>query len=97
VTVQHGRPYVDILVSRGLVKRADGVLRLTPAGSAAADQVFRARRQGLAQLLAGWSPEEHADLAHLLDRLSHALLGDDADRRLVTAASATAVAPGPAG
>jgi len=97
VTVERGRPYVDILVSRGLVQRDDGVLRLTPAGSAAADQVFRARREGLAQLLSGWSPEEHADLAHMLDRLSRALLGDDADRDLVTASPATAVAPGPAG
>jgi hypothetical protein len=33
----------------------------------------------------------------MLDRLSRALLGDDADRRLVTARPASAVAPGPAG
>jgi len=84
VTVQHGRPYVDKLVERGFVQRADGVLMLTPAGSAAADRVFAARREGLERLLAGWSPEQHADLAQMLDRLSRALLGDDADRRLIS-------------
>ena len=84
VSVQHGRPYVDKLVERGFVQRADGVLMLTPAGSAAADRVFAARREGLERLLAGWSPEQHADLAQMLDRLSRALLGDDADRRLIS-------------
>jgi EmrB/QacA subfamily drug resistance transporter len=83
VTVQHGRPYVDELVERGLVERADGMLILTQAGSTAADEVFAARREGLERLLAGWSPEQHADLAQMLDRLSRALLGDDADRRLI--------------
>ena len=84
VTVLQGKPYVDKLVERGMVQRVDGVLRLTPAGTAAADRVFAARREGLERLLAGWSPEQHADLARMLDRLSHALLGDDADRRVVT-------------
>jgi EmrB/QacA subfamily drug resistance transporter len=84
VTVEYGRPYVDRLVERGMVVRDDGVLRLTPGGSAAADRVFAARREGLERLLAGWSPEQHADLASMLDRLSHALMGEDADRRLLT-------------
>jgi EmrB/QacA subfamily drug resistance transporter len=83
VTVEVGRPYVDRLVAAGLVTRSDGTLSLTEAGHAAADRVFAARRQGLAQMLAGWSPEEHADLAHLLDRLARDLLGEDADRHLV--------------
>jgi EmrB/QacA subfamily drug resistance transporter len=83
VTVAAGRPYVDPLVQAGLVTRADGTLSLTTAGRAAAERVFAARREGLAQMLAGWSPEEHADLAHLLDRLARDLLGHDADRRLV--------------
>ncbi|MBO0838986.1 MAG: EmrB/QacA family drug resistance transporter, partial [Actinobacteria bacterium] len=94
VSIQHGRPYVDILVSRGMVRRDDGMLRLTPAGSAAADQVFRARRQGLEQLLADWSPEQHADLASMLDRLSRALLGDDADRRVVSRSATASAAAG---
>jgi DNA-binding MarR family transcriptional regulator len=96
VSVERGRPYVDRLVDRGLVQRFDGMLRLTPAGSAAADQVSGVVREGLGQLLSGWSPEQHADLARMLDKLSHALVGDDADRRQFRTATAVAVAPGPA-
>jgi EmrB/QacA subfamily drug resistance transporter len=83
VTVQQGRPYVDRLVDRGLVLRADGMLRLTPAGAQAAAKFFAAGREGLARLLADWSPEQHAELAEMLDRVTGALLGDDADQRLV--------------
>jgi len=83
VSVAYGRPYVDRLVERGWVRREDGVLVLTDAGYGAADQVFAARREGLERLLAGWSPEQHADLAHMLDRLSRALVGEDADRRVI--------------
>ncbi|HXW46856.1 MAG TPA: MFS transporter [Streptosporangiaceae bacterium] len=83
VTVEYGRPYVDRLVERGWVRREDGTLVLTNAGYGAADQVFAARREGLERLLAGWSPEQHADLAHMLDRLSRALVGEDADRRVI--------------
>jgi EmrB/QacA subfamily drug resistance transporter len=91
VTVEYGRPYVDALVEKGLVRRSDdGVLILTPAGGAAADRVFAAQREGLERLLAGWSPDQHADLAQMLDRLSRALMGDDADRH-VLARPATAV------
>jgi hypothetical protein len=79
------------------VQRFDGTLHLTAAGSAAADQVCGVVRDGLRELLSGWSPEQHADLTHMLDKLSHALVGDDADRRLVGVGSATAVAPRPAG
>jgi EmrB/QacA subfamily drug resistance transporter len=84
VTVAAGRPYVDKLVQAGFVTRADGTLELTTSGHAAADRVFEARRRGLEQMLAGWSPEQHADLAQMLDRLSRALLGQDADRHLLS-------------
>ena len=80
VTVEHGRPYVDRLVEHGFVKRDDGLLILTPAGSAAADRVVAAGREGLGRLLAGWSPDQHADIAQMLDRLSRALVGEEADR-----------------
>jgi DNA-binding MarR family transcriptional regulator len=96
VTVEYGRRYVDVLVSRHLVERVDGMLCLTPAGSAAADHVFRARREGLETLLAGWSPEQHADLAQMLDRLSRALLGDNADRRQFRSATALSALRGQA-
>ncbi|HEY2693275.1 MAG TPA: MFS transporter [Streptosporangiaceae bacterium] len=83
VTMEHGRPYVDKLVDAGYVHRDDGVLVLTPAGSAAADRLFAAGRDGLERLLAGWSPQQHADLAKMLDQLSRALLGETADERLI--------------
>ena len=83
VTVDYGRPYVDALVDAGLVERAAGVLELTPAGGAAADRLFAAGREALCELLQGFDPEQHADLAAMLTQLSRALLGDDADRQLV--------------
>jgi DNA-binding MarR family transcriptional regulator len=83
VTVDYGRPYVDALVNAGLVERAAGVLKLTPAGGAAADRLFAAGREALCELLQGFDPDQHADLAAMLAQLSRALLGDDADRELV--------------
>jgi EmrB/QacA subfamily drug resistance transporter len=84
VTVEEGRPYADRLVEAGMVLRADGKLQLTGAGHAAADRLFTARRQGLETLLADWSSEQHAELAEMLTRLSRALLGEDADKHLIS-------------
>jgi EmrB/QacA subfamily drug resistance transporter len=85
VTVDYGRPYVDRLVSAGLVTRSNGTLVLTDSGHQAADRLFAARREGLRELLADWSPDEYAELGELLTKLSRALLGEDADRRLIRA------------
>ena len=85
VTVDFGRPYVDRLVAEGMVQRANGTLELTDAGHEAADRLFAARREGLRELLADWSPEEYAELGELLTKLSRALLGEDADRHLISA------------
>ena len=84
VTVDYGRPYVDRLVSEGMVVRSNGTLALTDSGRAAADRLFAARREGLRELLADWSPEEYAELGDLLTKLSRALLGEDADRHLIS-------------
>jgi EmrB/QacA subfamily drug resistance transporter len=83
VSMDYGRPFVDRLVSEDMVVRSNGTLVLTDAGRAAADRLFAARRQGLRELLADWSPEEYAELGDLLTKLSRALLGDDADRNLI--------------
>jgi len=83
VTMDHGLPYVDRLVSEDMLVRSDGMLVLTDAGRAAADRLFAARREGLRELLADWSPEEYAELGDLLTKLSREMLGDDADRRLI--------------
>jgi DNA-binding MarR family transcriptional regulator len=85
VTMDYGRPFVDRLVDEGMVVRSDGTLVLTDAGHDAADRLFAARREGLRELLADWSPEEYAELGDLLTKLSRAMLGEDADRNLVTA------------
>jgi EmrB/QacA subfamily drug resistance transporter len=84
VSVEHGRPYADKLVEAGYVRRDDGMLELTPAGSVAADKLFAAGRDGLVRLLSDWSPEQHAELAQMLDKLSRALLGEPADEHLLT-------------
>jgi EmrB/QacA subfamily drug resistance transporter len=84
VGVDRGRPYVDRLVCQGMVVRFNGTLNLTSAGHAAADRLFAARREGLRELLADWSPEQHAELADLLNRLSRAILGENADRGLIS-------------
>ncbi len=83
--MDYGRPFVDRLVSEGMVVRSDGTLVLTDAGHEAADRLFAARREGLRELLADWSPDEYAELGELLTRLSRALLGEDADRHLISA------------
>jgi EmrB/QacA subfamily drug resistance transporter len=93
VTVEAGRPYVDRLVSEGMVVRSNGTLVLTDAGHQAADRLFAARREGLREWLADWSPEEYAELGELLTKLSRALLGEDADRNLITAEPAATSPP----
>jgi EmrB/QacA subfamily drug resistance transporter len=90
VSMDYGRPFVDRLVSEGMVVRSNGTLVLTGAGHEAADRLFAARREGLRELLADWSPEEYAELGDLLTKLSRGLLGDDADRDLLTAKPAVA-------
>ena len=80
MTIDYGRPFADRLVSEGMVIRSNGTLLLTDTGHAAADRLFTARREGLQELLADWSPDEYAELGDLLTKLSRELLGADADR-----------------
>ncbi len=62
--------------------RADppGTAVLTEAGLAAADALTAARRDSLAEMLDGWDPEQHAELAAMLSSLAHSLGGTDAER-----------------
>jgi len=82
VSVAEGRPNAQLLVDRGLITRTDGVLAITPAGTATADKVFAAKHDWLEHQLAGWSPEQHAELEGVLAKLSHSVLGDYSDRHL---------------
>jgi len=83
VTVEEGHPVAEQLISKGLITRTDGVLALTGEGERTADKLFAAQCDYLEKLLGGWSPEQHAELLHILTRLSRAMLGDEADRRVL--------------
>ena len=93
VTTDYGRPFVDQLVSEGMVVRSNGTLVLTDSGHEAADRLFAARREGLRDLLADWSPEEYAELGELLTNLSRAMLGENADRHLIHAEPTATTTP----
>jgi DNA-binding MarR family transcriptional regulator len=82
VTMEEGHPNAQLLVDRGLVTRTDGVLALTASGAETAERLFGAKRDWLEHQLAGWSPEQHAELDHVLTKLSRAMLGDEADSHL---------------
>jgi EmrB/QacA subfamily drug resistance transporter len=82
VTVEEGHPNAQILVDRGLISRTDGVLALTPPGAQTAERLFTAKHDWLESQLAGWSPEQHTELDHVLTKLSRAMLGEDADAHL---------------
>jgi len=56
---------------------------LSDAGRLTADRLCDAQRQWMEKQLGGWSAEQHAELDQVLAKFSHALLGDDADRRLI--------------
>ena len=82
VTMEEGHPNAQLLVDRDLITRNDGTLALTPAGTETADRLFAAQHDWLEHQLAGWSPEQHAELEHVLAKLSRAMLGEESDRRL---------------
>jgi DNA-binding MarR family transcriptional regulator len=85
-------PAVRSLCGRGYLV-ADGECVLTPAGRAAVARLTAARRDGLADLLAGWRPEEHPELRERLRSLARELLADD-ERILEEARSVGAVKTG---
>jgi EmrB/QacA subfamily drug resistance transporter len=83
VTLEEGRPTGDLLVSRGLVTRTNGVLALTEAGARIAEKLVQAQQARMREQLSGWSPDQHAELSRAVVRLAQATLGDDADAHLV--------------
>ena len=83
MTVEEGHPVAEQLVARGLITRTDGVLALTSAGEHCAEKIYAAQREWLERQMAGWSPEQHAELEGILTKLARAVLGDEADRHLV--------------
>jgi EmrB/QacA subfamily drug resistance transporter len=62
------------LVRQGLLRGMGKQLSLTDEGCAVFERILAARRESLAQLLAGWSPEAHAEVRQLIDGLALALV-----------------------
>ncbi len=82
MTVEQGRPYADLLVARGLVRRTDGGTRLelTRAGEQVAGVLVTEAREGLRRMVHDWNPAKHPGLRELLDRLPREMLGSVSDR-----------------
>jgi EmrB/QacA subfamily drug resistance transporter len=85
-------PFVARLRVAGLVANPSDVegqdgtaIALTPQGQQVLDRLLTARREGLADLLAGWSPERHAELAEGLRVLARSLTCDDRADRVIAA------------
>jgi EmrB/QacA subfamily drug resistance transporter len=56
---------------------------LTAEGDAALGRLVTARHDGLERLLAGWSPEQHAEVGRMVARLAADLLADEGSRHVL--------------
>ena len=65
----------------GYVEGPERGVVLTAAGRDALERLVAARRERLAELLDGWSPEREADLAALLTRMARDDRGRPSRRR----------------
>jgi EmrB/QacA subfamily drug resistance transporter len=63
----------------GYVDGPSEAIVLTDAGRDAVERLVAARRERLAELLDGWSPESQADLAGLLTRMARDVVADHPD------------------
>jgi DNA-binding MarR family transcriptional regulator len=61
---------------RGYVTVKAGKAEVTPAGAEVAEKLIAERRAGLERLLDGWSPEQHTEVAALLQKLARELTGE---------------------
>ncbi len=85
------------LASRVDASTGARVLSLTADGRALADRLVKAKEEGLRELLAGWSPERHADLAAMLTRIARGLATDPHYHERAAPASASPRADASAG
>jgi DNA-binding MarR family transcriptional regulator len=65
---------LEQLQQRLLVEREDGVVALTTRGREDYERLVAARCAGLRELLAGWRPDEQAELQRLVDELARDLV-----------------------
>jgi EmrB/QacA subfamily drug resistance transporter len=56
---------------------------LTPEGDSALAHLMTARQEGLRRLLAGWSPEKHAEIRRMVARLAADLLSNESRQHVV--------------
>jgi DNA-binding MarR family transcriptional regulator len=69
--VDQVRAKIDGIIGGGFAQRdPEGLVTLTPAGVQIIDQLSSARSEILQEQLAGWSPEQHADLLAMLRQLA---------------------------
>jgi DNA-binding MarR family transcriptional regulator len=60
----------------GLVTQVNGAYDLNPAGQRVFDVIVRVKRGTLEELVRDWSPEDHAQLEPMLDRLARSLASE---------------------
>jgi DNA-binding MarR family transcriptional regulator len=72
VPVSEIRAKIDHIIDAGYAQRdGSGTVTLTPSGVQVIDQLSSAREEILQEQLAGWSPEQHADLLSMLQKLAN--------------------------
>jgi EmrB/QacA subfamily drug resistance transporter len=77
VPVQAFEAPLQQLRDRKIVEQNElGELRLSALGLEMRNRLTKARREGLADLLARWQPDKHPDVLALLDRLAQTLVRD---------------------
>ena len=77
VPVQAFEAPLQELHDRKIVEQNElGELRLSALGLEMRNRLTKARREGLADLLARWQPDKHPDVLALLDRLAETLVRD---------------------
>jgi DNA-binding MarR family transcriptional regulator len=87
-------PAIESLLQKKFVTltaQADGQagdqLQLTSAGQQTLDRLTTASHDNLAELLDGWSPEQEAELATLLRRVTTDLFSEQSSKELVSASA----------
>jgi EmrB/QacA subfamily drug resistance transporter len=71
---------LQTLVARGLVTEAAEGRTVTPEGRAVRERLIAARRENLSEMLSGFSPERHAELAAFINVIAQQVTDEAPDR-----------------
>ncbi|HWS73156.1 MAG TPA: hypothetical protein VN605_13650, partial [Thermoanaerobaculia bacterium] len=74
------RTALQTLVARGLVTETAEGRSVTPEGRAVRERLIAARRENLSEMLRGFSPERHAELATFINVIAQQVMDDAPDR-----------------